>query len=515
MTLRSLLFLLMTLSLVACMEDSGDDGDDMDTDDNTATETETDVSEYFPKDISLASPFSESGSINAAPGAGLDSDTALVDGVLEGTTELDTVLDFQNFLGAAVNANCYGPSLMWANHPDDSNPASGELPGGDLMLWQSEDSQGNACAVAQLNQQLQQTSKQTLTALLLMAGTVQVASASSVDLPEASNSIDLTDEFNALSLSDTTFDSVTVEQNSDASWRYEMEFSYSGGSNDLDITITLDHNETEAESDSDSEESDDAFEGVLAYAISATNAEFGGGNCMDSNRTFNASLAYELEGDAVELQARSATFCGADAYGFVEDSTSDEFGQVDDDKIYDTDANGWSENFAIFVADYDIETLDGEYSYAWQAGRGDSHSRALNIAIDDTGSGTAFAGFANPIPSYDGVIKGMICNWAGPGNSHTPVLYAQQQVFSYNSTSGAYEVDSEKIDYLPTNSCSYDGSGTFTIDTDLDSDLSDETALTATSADLFGDGTSDLETLFSAAGVDLPEPIGGWPSESN
>ena len=93
----------------------------------------------------------------------------------------------------------------------------------------------------------------------------------------------------------------------------------------------------------------------------------------------------------------------------------------------------------------------------------------------------------------DGSITGFICNWAGPGSSHTLVDYAQYQAMSYDSASATVVSDSADIQYAPTTSCEYiyDGSVEFYHDTDADGDLTDE------------DATVDVENLlYKAVDVD-------------
>jgi hypothetical protein len=50
-----------------------------------------------------------------------------------------------------------------------------------------------------------------------------------------------------------------------------------------------------------------------------------------------------------------------------------------------------------------------------------------------------------------GTISGMICNWAGPGNSHTPVNYVQKQTLTL--TSSKFVASNSLITYDPVNSC--------------------------------------------------------------
>ena len=142
-------------------------------------------------------------------------------------------------------------------------------------------------------------------------------------------------------------------------------------------------------------------------------------------------------------------------------------------------AESWGNNFAVFTAEYDPTSLQGLYNYVWQAGEGDSHARIFNFGLETASSGESYFGYGDTVDQTDGSILGFICNWAGPGNDHTLQDYAQRQHFTYNETSGLFEPTNEAasdIIYAPTNSCTYDGSGTFVYDSNIDGDLADETS---------------------------------------
>ena len=108
-------------------------------------------------------------------------------------------------------------------------------------------------------------------------------------------------------------------------------------------------------------------------------------------------------------------------------------------------------------------------TFAWQAGTGDSHSRAFNARTLNDGTnnvGYAWYGFADKFDQTggshtDAVIDKMICNWAGPGGDHNVSnTNAQAQKITLNS-SNVWAVSEDKITYAPVNSCTYDGTGTF------------------------------------------------------
>ena len=83
-------------------------------------------------------------------------------------------------LGGAVLVNwgypyvaCFAPSIYYANNPDPNHnpqfPATGYFPGGALGIWQPTDTNGQACAPAQLNLDLTHVSGYSQFALALAA----------------------------------------------------------------------------------------------------------------------------------------------------------------------------------------------------------------------------------------------------------------------------------------------------------------------------------------------------------
>jgi hypothetical protein len=150
---------------------------------------------------------------------------------------------------------------------------------------------------------------------------------------------------------------------------------------------------------------------------------------------------------------------------------------------------GWNGGFARFGGAFDRDTLDGSYQYAWQAGVNDGNSRTL-LATSSYNSATAvrtvtgYFGYAADIATTDGTLLGMICNWAGPGNSHTPGNRFQMQTATLADSASAFSLGTSKITYAPTVSCN--SSSTMTYDVDVDNTIAS------------GEGasvTNDLDTL--------------------
>jgi hypothetical protein len=143
------------------------------------------------------------------------------------------------------------------------------------------------------------------------------------------------------------------------------------------------------------------------------------------------------------------------------------------------DAAGWIQEgsgFKRFGATYNPTTREGNYKFAWQAGLLDGYSRmfAMNVAYDSilfVRTGKAFFGFSgamNP-QSPDATptdLKGMICNWAGPGNSHAPSNLFQYQEITLGGGAADWNIVTSKIGYAPTNSCNSSATMQFDVNAD-------------------------------------------------
>ena len=88
----------------------------------------------------------------------------------------------------------------------------------------------------------------------------------------------------------------------------------------------------------------------------------------------------------------------------------------------------------------------------------------------DAATGDAYFGFGKTVGTTDGEIDGMICNWAGPGNNHDPLPYAQHQPIKFDATVKGFIVGTagSEITFAPTSNCIYENTGSFWYDRDLD-----------------------------------------------
>jgi hypothetical protein len=120
---------------------------------------------------------------------------------------------------------------------------------------------------------------------------------------------------------------------------------------------------------------------------------------------------------------------------------------------------GWGNNFSRFAASLNPSTEAGRYVYVWQAGPNDNHGRTLQITLSQQLAGkvgVAHFGFGVDIAAAgSGLIRGMFCNWAGPGHGRTLADFAQEQLLTQSAGSGLWTptAGGSRILYAPTNSC--------------------------------------------------------------
>lgn len=440
--------------------------------------------------------------------------------VLGGTTSVAESFDLRAFFRRSGNANCYGPTLAWESHPDalGGDATTGQLPGGDLGIWVASTEGGEACAAAQLNARMLDVQSQVSMGLMVLAGLVQAYESTGAGWPDdvtPGDTLDLTEEMTAAGIEDVTFTAASMSRGDDGdTWTYVVELDYEApGGGTKHVGTSLQHAVTDRDAGT--------FEGLLGYTIEDEYTDRNCGERPDGDHTLNGSVHYTKAGPSgLVLQARSATACGL--------ASSSPSANLLDDPVESSALEGaavnpdgdWADNFSIFTADFEPESSLGSYAYSWQAGAGDSHTRVLQVGLETEAGGEAYFGFGDRVQtSLSGQIQGFICNWAGPGGSHSPAdfaKYAQRQALTRDASGRFVAADpsASNITYAPTNSCMYDGTGSFAYDRDLDGDLSDETpdttaimqSGTTLGFDLMtiADGEASIAEHIAARGYDLP-----------
>ncbi len=398
----------------------------------------------------------------------------VIEKVLNGDTSvsLASVLDLGRLFIGSNNASCYGPTLAYSSHQDASGgmPAAGTLPSGDLGLWTATQGATQPCIAAQPNSRVAGVKGRTKQGLLLMAVMRLAVVNNSLTMPTAGNSIDLKSVLQSTLSAVPAFATVTVDaatlalDSAGAVYTYRLALSTGSGVNARSGEVILKHTPGASAT---------AYSGVMQVAgfHLSNDAAFGCTDHVDGAlfKVANVStLKYSRAGSAVEFGSRDAHYCGhasgSSSTNYAADvATFSSDGQLDASAKLTGNVRGatlgWRGNFTRFAGAYDRANVDGNFLFAWQAGTGDGNSRALAAHVDyNTSTGTrtlsGYFGFAGDVATTNGSLLGMICNWAGPGNSHTPSARFQSQTATLASSATEYTLAASKITYAPTNSCS-------------------------------------------------------------
>ncbi|MEN9484582.1 MAG: hypothetical protein RJB37_2462 [Pseudomonadota bacterium] len=470
----------------------------------TTAQASVSASESFPTGLVVASP-AELGSASAAAsttaralavplgaGAGraeLTDMGARIEAVLAGDTSvsLGGLLSFGNLFLQGSNAGCYGPQLLYANHEDGSGTESGLLPGGDLGLWLPTDAaSGQPCVVAQLNARTAGVKHATRQGLLLMAvmrATI-TSSGGTLSMPAAGFRTDLTTPFSTVltalpALTGWTVHAATVSLDPfGKTYTYRLAVSRNAGTSaGRSGEIVLQHRPT-----------------------------FGCSDRMTSGRYQRArvtTVRYSRQGDQIDFGARSGQYCGApadladtDYARQVASFTTNELDPAEQlpagapgSAVVAGTSTGWRGNFDRFGGRYDRTTGAGQFLYAWQAGTGDRHARALAVSSTydstvDSRTVQGYFAFTDALATTDGSLLGMVCNWAGPGAVHTPAARFQSQTATLAGLASTFVATASHLGYAPTNACA---STTTVFDANADGTLAG------------GEGQGTLHTLDAPA----------------
>ncbi len=434
------------------------------------------------------------------------------------TPHAGVAFNANQFLKTPVNAGCYGPTVRYQDHPDASPPVSGELPSGDVGIWNVINTTAGstwdwACAPAQLDARMEGVAMRSNTSLMTLASLINVANSAGKPMPIAGASLVLTGEMNtAFSASGITFSSATVAQPTAGSYTYAVAFSFTHTTH----THTSETRYAEIRL-SHSGSSRNNYDGLLTYAVTKGTAN--SLNCGGSDTVDVGSLKYSRTArDAMTLVHREGNYCGAASATPLSNASFGSDGQLDPAAKYTTNPNGWANNFSRFGAVYDPTTLKGNYAFGWQAGPADDNARVFNIGLNyDTPTerrdGEAYFGYGADIATSSGTINGFICNWAGPGNNHALQHYAQRQHITFDDSSGKWRpsleaADSSNITFAPTNSCEITlAGGAFYYDKNANNSLTDELAVSNPKVEigLRGPGTySNMWEYIASRGVIVP-----------
>jgi hypothetical protein len=430
-----------------------------------------------------------------------------------------TNLPLTAFFNSYTSANCYGPQVAFANH-DNGTGSPSPLPGGDTGIWlvrEGNQTTGTPCSAAELNALLNPV-KQRINATFIfgarmkaIAGTTMPSSGSSVDITTTASSFFQT----ILPTGYTGSISKANIANASGVYTYIIEGSGTSGGITKNIEIKIVHDGTATST----------FSGLASYATSSSD-----GTCLTlsggtGTKVNVGTVRYsKTSTTAMNLSSREGIYCTTSSLtSTISDYAAvDSSGELDPTKTVCTgtctgqDAKGWIQGgngFTRFGATYDPATRDGNYKFAWQAGVGDSNSRmfAMNVSYNSTTlvrTGKAYFGFSgamNP-QSTDATpadLKGMICNWAGPGNSHTPSNLFQYQEITLAGTATDWDITTSKIAYAPTVACN--SSATMQFDVNADGTLGATEGNSVTnSLDTLDSGKTTVQATIEGRGFTNP-----------
>lgn len=410
-----------------------------------------------------------------------------------------STLPLNNLFKGYTAADCYGPRIRYLNHNDGPDEADPRLPGGDLGMWKSLATVGAEtmpCAVAQLNALMDPVKSRANASLIMGARLVALALANG-GLPAAGSSKDLQTPFRdfVTGLLPTGPGSPTLDEtlagithNADGSYTYQVRLLFSAN---RVMAFKITHKKGTGA----------AFEGLLQYASSAFSATRLA-SCAGDKTADIGTLRYKSDGSTLQFSAREGPYCVSNPSEVVTNFSSyvalDIEGELDPTKNTRSDTKGWDQEgggFKRFAASMSPSTQAGDYLFAWQAGTGDSHSRMFAVRVDyDTATEIrglkAFFGFGDNMASRAssaGKLQGMICNWAGPGNAHTPQALFQRQTATLAASATAWSLLNENIVYAPTRTCNATGS--------MNYDANGDNVLSA------DEGKASSHTLLAPTGV--------------
>ena len=500
---------------------------------NAAGTVPTSVPGIFPQGLTFASPLAVSKRpttaarvktffpewlVRSAHAAGtytsaFAESTATISGVLGGTASVTTAFDANAFGRRLQLTACYGPTMRYTDHPDGAPGNSGMLPQGDLGIWsETEGTSGEVCAAAELNSLFAADSEHAQAVLVALAKMANVLSAS---LPAAGSTASALAGMNALGIPGVTFTQADLALDATGkTWTYALTFRAPGSHT---VAVTMRHTPGV-----------DANHYAGGYTVQV-DGEPPFPNCTTASTVDALSASYDRTGaTTLELVSRRGTYCATSLAG-MPSTLLDSDGLLDpSQKLSATLPAGWGAHFGRLGASFNpaSATLQGDYAYAWQAGPQDGAARIFNLRINgSTADGEAFFGFGDDVERTDGTIKGMICNWAGPGASRSlNTLVAQRQFVTFDAGAGKWTqpAGGSDIRYAPTNSCTYTNTerasgGVFWYDRDLttaasglpaQANLIVDPADATYTLDLFGKGASaTIADAIAARGGKLPPEL--------
>ncbi|PIR25080.1 MAG: hypothetical protein COX62_02470 [Deltaproteobacteria bacterium CG_4_10_14_0_2_um_filter_43_8] len=448
---------------------------------NSGTTADTTTSAVVPADVVVSSP---TASTSVSASLGVKTLKAVGDAATEDYDAKKTALQnlisgdndcaFTLQIPSVSSPSCYGPPVNFNGHlnssaidgdtnDDGQADDDGALPSGDTGIWNTTQGVSEACAAAKMNELVQKVSANVDNMINIAAVMACSGKKAGTTLPTIGATVDLASTVESQStVSGLTVSSATlarkanVDANSDGTTdpvyvsTLGVSMDFGGAIGVRTGTITLKHIPTTSDNST--------YKGKLSFSMAKSSED--GGNCAgtagtESGAVNAGTILYEkTSGTSLTYETNFAEFCGSSTDPFDTDNNIDP-----SDKVSTSNTDGWGNNWNYGLFALNPSNGTGTFAYAWQAGQGDGNTRVLDVttSIDssDNLSGTAYFGFGTDIATAAGrgTITAMICNWAGPGNTHTGLEKAQRQVMSKASGTDTWISSSANITYAPSNSC--------------------------------------------------------------
>lgn len=371
-----------------------------------------------------------------------------------------------SFAPTLPTLTCYGPSINYEDHPHDGT-SDGQFPTGDAGIWSATETGGEACAAAKMNEVMKTVGDVVNGGIKTLASLLCVANVSGMTIPAVGGTaLDFVATLNA-NVSGASFSTAALEQlsaRSGATATYRMTLV--GTVNSKIVEMTLIHSPTNS--------ANTTFMGHLH------------GKLGYNSSTSAFSLAYNQGSSTLNAVLRLGDMTTATDTAFDGNN----------------DLNYSASTFVSKSVYYNLISVDttnglGTAYSAWQANPNDTNTRvfqAQTTAESPADTGVAYFGFGPQITTSSGrgSIDRMICNWSGPGNSHTGISKAQKQTMTRNA-SGIFVPSASNITYAITNNCD-------------NSDMGYKIATAPSSPAVLGSVTNNLVALPTSGIASLSEP---------
>jgi hypothetical protein len=362
------------------------------------------------------------------------------------------------------NTSCYAPSVLYRNHPDATggDPASPHLPSGDLGVFDAAEANGEACVAAKMNEMTGKIRKTVQESIETGKRALCFATVLGKELPtEEGETLDLTADVK------TALDEIATDLGKKGKLTFSaikitlLEAAETGNVFQTDVQAEVPRGSlwtrvvTKKYSDTHTK---GYVWGVFTKSATATNLQ----NPPPQNDPDVFSVIYDKEGDVIKFEGtKSVAQSSADKSALETDKAS----LFESDKRVRVATTG-NPGYSHVMANINSASGAGEMVFMWTAGGAQEEQRTLHAKVTvsgDTRSGWGYFGFGPKLGDFRTAVKAgtvaatqqsiekMICNWAGPNNSHTGINFAQKQLISFSTDK--FTATTNYVGFAARNNC--------------------------------------------------------------